>query len=341
MKPLPEAVTLVHELRARLDAELRDVGLQGRTVALLDWPHHTNSGDSAIWTGQVDTLRRLGARIAYRSSVADFSAQRLRECVPADGVVLLCGGGSFGDLYPATQRFRHVVLESLPDRRIVQLPQSLHFDDEPAAAGTRAAIAAHPDFTLMVRDHASLDVAQQLLGCEARLCPDAAFGIETVRERDVSTARVWLMRGDIERAAQPVVDPEGLVTDWPGTETPEQRSRGAVPGRLILQVLFRRERLDVGPVHVGDVLAQGFDPLARRRLARGLDLLGQGAVVVTDRLHGHILSLLLGRPQVILDNRIGKLSKFHSTWTSGTDVVRLAESPAEALDLSRELAQRR
>ncbi|WP_276524270.1 polysaccharide pyruvyl transferase family protein, partial [Enterobacter hormaechei] len=52
-----------------------------------------------------------------------------------------------------------------------------------------------------------------------------------------------------------------------------------------------------------------LDPTARarRRVERGLRLLSRGERIVTDRLHGHILSLLLGIPHVVLDNDYGKL----------------------------------
>jgi len=41
---------------------------------------------------------------------------------------------------------------------------------------------------------------------------------------------------------------------------------------------------------------------AGARLRRGCDVLSQGRVVIADRLHGHILSLLLGLPHVLMNN---------------------------------------
>ena len=61
--------------------------------------------------------------------------------------------------------------------------------------------------------------------------------------------------------------------------------------------------------------------------------------MITDRLHGHILCVLLGIPHVILDNRYGKLSTYHRTWTAEVDGVHLADSPADALRLARELVR--
>jgi pyruvyl transferase EpsO len=65
------------------------------------------------------------------------------------------------------------------------------------------------------------------------------------------------------------------------------------------------------------------DRTATLRLRRGIRLLTQGRRVVTDRLHAHILCVLLDMPHAIIDNSYGKLSSFVETW-EGNDVSWLA-----------------
>src|SRR3546814_4179261 len=50
--------------------------------------------------------------------------------------------------------------------------------------------------------------------------------------------------------------------------------------------------------------------LAEWRFQRGLAMLSAGELVVTDRLHAHILSLLPDIPHVLLDNSYGKVAGF-------------------------------
>ena len=81
-----------------------------------------------------------------------------------------------------------------------------------------------------------------------------------------------------------------------------------------------------------------FDYQARQRMNIGCALLARGSVVVTDRLHGHILSLLLGIPQVVLDNSYGKVRQFHETWTKSMPQVRWARCiPTDARAAAKEL----
>jgi pyruvyl transferase EpsO len=82
-----------------------------------------------------------------------------------------------------------------------------------------------------------------------------------------------------------------------------------------------------------------FPALARQRLARGLTLLSEGQVLVTDRLHGHILALRLGIPHVVLDNSYDKLHHFISAWTHTSPLVQLAHSPDEAAECARAMVE--
>jgi pyruvyl transferase EpsO len=61
-------------------------------------------------------------------------------------------------------------------------------------------------------------------------------------------------------------------------------------------------------------------------------------VVVTDRLHAHLLSLLLGIPHAVLDNSYGKLSRFLDAWTGGAGLMQRVASADEAVAWAEESA---
>jgi pyruvyl transferase EpsO len=88
---------------------------------------------------------------------------------------------------------------------------------------------------------------------------------------------------------------------------------------------------------VRPALSRLYVPLAHERLHRGLTLLASGRVVITDRLHGHILCLLMGVPHVVLDNTYGKLSTFRDAWTADVDSAWWASTPAEASAIASRL----
>lgn len=62
---------------------------------LLDVPYYTNIGDTLIWEGTRELLKTLPYKCLYTASVETYKYRPL----PKDTVILLQGGGNFGDLW--------------------------------------------------------------------------------------------------------------------------------------------------------------------------------------------------------------------------------------------------
>ena len=171
-----ELDNLVRSLQTCINTSLmRAIGPDVKDVALLDFPHHANVGDSAIWLGEVAFLRSNGLRSVYGCDHIKYDSKKLAEAI-GEGPILLHGGGNFGDVWPIYQTFRHAVIERFPDNPIVQLPQTLHFSDLSSINTTRRLIERHRNFKLFVRDANSLAFAQEHFPSSCpEPCPDAAF----------------------------------------------------------------------------------------------------------------------------------------------------------------------
>jgi exopolysaccharide biosynthesis predicted pyruvyltransferase EpsI len=331
---------LVSELRARLETAVA-TALDGAQapVALVDFPNHTNVGDQAIWAGTRRLLARLGVEVRYVADHESYSPRRLRQRVPR-GPVLLHGGGSFGDVWPPFQAFRERVIADFPDRRVVLLPQTIEFRDPAALRRAAAALAAHPDCRLLVRDTTSLALAEsEFPSARPQLSPDAALMLDLERPAPPETDVVWLSRTDSEREHSGAGHELGVETvDWTGHRRGEP---GWTPAYARLHgatwAWGRRARKHprLWPL-VYPLLERGYEALVRERVGVGVAMLSRGRVVVTDRLHAHILCLLLDRPHVVVDTGYGKLTRFIQTWTADAPALRLAGSWSEAAAIASE-----
>lgn len=311
---------LVGEL-ARHFARVLDAVLPAGKLALVDFPDHSNVGDSAIWLGEMAYLRKSGRLPAYYSAIADFDDEACRAAV-GGGAILIHGGGNMGTLWPKHEAFRLHLLRTHRGRPIVQMPQSIHYADPAAAAEMAEAIRDHGQFTLLVRDTRSLAFAEQHFDCPVRLCPDAALMLGR-QQRSPATIPVFaLLRTDHERAAGEAALPAGVVADdWLEEDAAQKR-------RLRLS-------LKLGRLFTRDPMIQRAarqQRLAEWRFQRGLAMLSAGEIVVTDRLHAHILSLLLDIPHVLLDNNYGKVAGFADQWTGDYAGLMRATTRAEAFD---------
>jgi len=324
---------LLDELREAIDTALNPLLGEGEPVALVDFPNHSNAGDAAIWVGELRFLERLSVPVAYACEMRSFSARHLRNALPA-GTVLLHGGGNFGDLWPTFQEFRERVVRALPEHRIIQLPQSIHFSNDQALRRSASVFRQHPDATILVRDLPSLELVDREFGIPAKLCPDMAFALDPFPRPTPTRDVLVLARRDVE-----AIGGATAGVDWPryvssGLGYPLVHKTSKVGGR----VAARLPRLAGWPDRL---LAHSYSLLSEERLNAAIRLIGSARAIATDRLHGHVLALLMGVPHVLVDNSYGKLRRFYEAWTSESSLTWWAEDLESAEIKAASLAQRR
>lgn len=344
MKQDHPASVRLREIRGSIDAVLGPLIAPGAPIAIVGYPNHPNVGDGAIWVGEVAWLRERGGDVAFTCDEDGYRRDAMASALGPDGTILLHGGGNFGDLWPQHQLLREQVVRDFPEHRIVSLPQTMRFEDPAALERARSCFDGHDRVTLLFRDEQSLAAARDRFASPSLPCPDLALALgPRARIAPPRVERLWLSRDDDERRQQRLLPTlpgaDDLVVDWLGDEALPERTRlrtlrraAGRAGRAIARRPPPISALSRAQVRVGDALAA-------QRLHYGERLLCQGRTVVTDRLHAHVLCVVLGIPHVIVDTGYGKLRGFHEAWTAGLEFVRVADNAAAALAAARELAQ--
>jgi len=300
----------VIELSRQTQTVLAELIPVGARVAQVDHPSHANVGDHAIWLGERIALSALSARRVYTCSLANYDRREIATAT-GDRPILIHGGGNLGDLWPQHEQFREDLIRDFPNNRIIQLTQSIHFDDPSRATALRERVKSHGGVTIMVRDRPSLDRAAELLGVDAVLCPDMAFALGSLPRRQAPRCDVlYLRRSDGEACADRGEEPRRAGIDIETRDWLECGAFEAFLGRADLR------HPSIFGSQVGRKVLRNrlYDTQSAASLRRGTMILSRGRQVVTDRLHGFILSLLAGIPVIPLDNRTGKISAFISTW---------------------------
>ena len=297
---------MMESLKRRLDRLLEWVPVE-RPVVYLDYPVHLNFGDILIMRGTERFFAQHGHRVIARHGYMNFTA-RAREQVPRDAVVVLHGGGNFGDLYPVHQRFREEIVQSFPHNRIVVLAQSVHFSSPEELDRSAVIFERHRDLVLCVRDPRSMGLVKGRFAENVCLVPDMAHQLWTpVAAADDDRPTLVCLRTDKEALAPQHLQAVGSATtfDWLDF-IPRWSCR--VFGRILW--LHRMEG------NSGNNLG------AQRAWYRYCALLhahmesvfGNFGDVVTSRLHGMIFAALLGKRVRYIDNTYGKLGVYAETW---------------------------
>ena len=323
---------LVTDLRSHLlTAAQQDLAKAERYV-LLDHPSHWNVGDHAIWLGERELLAHAGLRASYTASMRSLDWSVVKA-TSKDDPILLLGGGNLGDLWPRHQAFREEVISRFPNRRIVQMPQSVWFKSRESLEKARRCFESHPDFTLYARDRRSYRFVRENFEVPTFLFPDTALWLRLDRLGHPRHDVLALIRADQESDLRGRQLLSHLThNDWLG--------RGPLPmvtaagfGQRVAARVRKRQSIP----GVSRLLGASFDSLSRYHLRRGVKLLSAGRVVITDRLHAHILCLLLDIPHVALDNSYGKVHGFIDTWTSESPLVHKAATLEDAIEMANSL----
>jgi exopolysaccharide biosynthesis predicted pyruvyltransferase EpsI len=327
---MKQANEIIIDTNNKIDQCLSKYIYKNEELAILDFPNIKNVGDSAIWLGEISYLnKKFHKKPSYVCRMMqDFSEADLRKQVPT-GPIFIHGGGNFGDIWGLHQEFREFLMETFPDRRIIQFPQSIHFEDKTKIESSARAIRKHGRFTLIVRDQESKEFSEKHFDCEVLLCPDMAYAIGALPPRTPSIPVLAMLREDKERMSSrgdwnyPDIPKE----DWI-TESASSVKRARIKGWLSA---FR----DFKP---SERQFRRFDAAAHNRFERGISQIGRARAIVTDRLHVHICSMLLGRPHAVLDNSYGKIRRFIDTFYGENDLTYRATSLDDAVEWARHKA---
>ncbi|MDO7866978.1 polysaccharide pyruvyl transferase family protein [Nocardioides jiangxiensis] len=336
----------LEELRSRTLDVLVDVIGRGATVALLDAPNQRNVGDSMIWAGEVAYFRRLGLKVVYVADLQSYDTDVLRRTLPADGVILLHGGGNVGDLWRGHQKHREQVARDFRDRKIVQLPQSVWFSEEKYAANANRILGAHPDFTLLVRDRETEErAAAWLPDVPRRYCWDMALGWDPrpSRKQHGGAPALVVARTDHEGASglgtADLASDLGVAADVRDWTSPELDTLGWRLARAVPRIARRWPALRRW--HLFQVLLRAsFGWINRANVRSGVRLYAGRRVVVVDRLHAHVLAVLMGIDHVMLDNSYRKLGAVFDDYTHRFSTAAYAHDRTEAIDLARTILNR-
>ena len=291
---------------------------------LLDAPYHSNIGDVLIWEGERNFLSTFPYKNLGTHSFISWYRKPLRH----DVIILLQGGGSFGDLYRCFQDFRLGVISDYPDNKIIMLPQSVWYKDESLIEKDAAIMAKHKNLTLCARDRWSYDFMQRHFPAnKILLVPDSAFCISDTlldydRHREVPGRKLYFERGDSELGN---ILPAGMAIDmevheWPTYEQPYN----------VFNRFWWIDRVQGGLWRFGalkPIVSPVLDYYADRHIRRwsvklGCEFLSPYEYITTTRLHVLILSVLLHKPVDFIDNTTGKLSAYVDTWLSDLDEVK-------------------
>lgn len=312
----------------KLKNQLQDICIaipNNSEIYFLDYPYNDNIGDLLIMKGAEDFFKVHNIIVRGRFNIHNIP---LNLEIPNHCIIVLQGGGNFGDLWYHHQYFREMILQKYRDHRIVILPQSIHFKSKVLLNRSISICNKHPDLYVFIRDKGGFQFAQNHYKCKTFLSPDMAHQLWPISALNIPTKDVLnLLRTDQEVNNKCQASSDDSI-DWNSLLDRIDRHIflffkkikyfAEIPVELInelncgwiLKILNLNNNYE-NTVPVSDLWYKYADLL----INKAIKLFSSYEVIKTSRLHGHLLACLMAKTNVLIDNSYGKNSTYYHTWT--------------------------
>lgn len=276
--------------------------LEGKNVVFFDVPVHGNVGDSLIFLGTIEMLNILNINLI--DCISAYEMRRMRNAnYPEDTVFIFQGGGNFGDIYMIHQQMRIEAIDRFPNNKIVVFPQSIHYSDLKKLEADTELMKKHVDLHLFVRDEYSYSELLNRGLKNVYLTPDIASVLvdKTNKTNSQEFERLMFKRKDVEATGS--VEQNSI--DWIDI-VPKGKAKAL---KLGVKLIKLNNKIQLPKLTMFFVLW-----IHGSLYKTAVDYFSKYKIVQTDRLHGMILSQLIGLKTEALDNSYGKLIRYSKKW---------------------------
>lgn len=284
---------------------VRALSSEKRRFFIFLLPEHGNIGDYAIGYAEQKFLNKYFSRCEVYGVTTDEwikAKDFFMNCINKEDVICINGGGSFGDLWGEEIVYVYKdIIESFPDNQKIFFPNNLTYRKAPS-----------PENKVFVADIQWLNKQQNLHFClrerksfellskyvhNCYLFPDMVLSLEYPRSEFNSHRKILLcIRDDREKVFKEDKYLEELLLkngfDCDKFDLHTNRYISQDMGRMLVDYVVQK--------------FQGYD------------------CVITDRLHGMILSVISNVPCIALDNYTHKISGVYE-WIKDMDCAVLIE----------------
>lgn len=251
-------------------------------------PSHSNLGDQAQTYCITDWVHRFLPNYQVHHITlgqAFVKMLTIRRFYKKNDILLCHSGYHFTDLYHEIDAYL-AVAKLFPDAKLRIMPQTVNFINPENGQKVAEVLRQHGNCILLCRDRISYESAKKLFPeCKLRLYPDVVTSL-IGRIPPFNHSRkgiLFCMRNDVEAFHRP----EAIAS-------------------------LRNELAVWGDSYMTDttlpISAEYIAAHRRQVLMKTLDMFSRYRLVITDRYHGTIFSLIAGTPVIVVNSSDHKLS---------------------------------
>ncbi|HBS1748052.1 TPA: polysaccharide pyruvyl transferase family protein [Klebsiella pneumoniae] len=305
------------ELKANLISIVKYINDKSNVI-FIDYPLYHNVGDLLIFQGTQKFFEDNNIKVKLYRSALDYNVDELKKHADHQTTFICQGGGNFGDLYDVHQNVRISLITHFKNNRIIILPQTAHFSNPDKLDLNRQIFKQHPDVVLFARDAKTFELFQTFSD-KVHLMPDMAH--QLYGELPICAVKhnepLYFLRVDKEKN-----DVQLSFLNNNKIQSIDWENFVSASDFRYEYILAKTSRFanKIKSSFLKNVAYYFWNKHSYRIVNRSARYFSQYDLIITSRMHGHILSCLLNRKSKIIDNSYGKNSGYFQQWTNKTSL---------------------
>lgn len=270
-----------------------------KNIFVVTMPEYGNIGDHLIGHSEMEYLKKrfINYKI-YGITDSDYIKYIgwIRKNIKKNDIICFIGGGNFGYIYLTSEYYRRYTISNCKKCKLILFPQSSVWrtdgKDKYQLAISRKVYGKHKQLYLIAREKNTYDfMLHNFNNNKVYLAPDIVLtqNIGTENKRFAENKTVILcFRDDIEKSLNKDILEE-------------------------IYKYFKGKKYNI--IKFDTETHKKIDSeLSDKYTKEAIDVFSSADYVVTDRLHGMIISNIVGRPCLAFDNSTKKISGVYDLW---------------------------
>lgn len=244
----------------------------------------------------------------------------LKKVVNDNDIITIIGGGNFGDIYLEIERARQLFIKKFPKNKIICFPQTIDFsNNKKGEKYLKRAIkiySKHKNLILFAREKKSFKIMKEKFKKnKVYLVPDIVLSLNKqypIEKRELITL---CFRNDKENKINQN-EKNKLVKSLKNTY---------------------KNKLIEKDTHVGNIKIEENE---REKFLEDIwSTFRKSKIVLTDRLHGMIFSVITGTPCIAFQNSNGKIKETYEAWLKNSPYIEMISDDFTSEDIERKILE--
>lgn len=292
---------------------------QGGRIFVFGIPQYLNYGDLAIACAEDRFLRKNFPNkeiINIPEPSTNVQLRYLSKRICKDDIITIPGGGNMGEEYSFQDQMRIKILGAFPHNRIVSFPQSTSYNIKNPSSHffmLKDTLSDTTDTYLFARDKFSFQFMKNNFPSNVHvfLTPDIVLNL-TFNKALKRSAITTFLRRDSEKLqnsrVKDLIDELSKQYEVQANDTEE-------------------------PYWKHIVTDDNRETFVNNKLAE----FASSKLVITDRLHGMIFSIITGTPAIVFDNANHKIKHAYEDWFFKVPYIYYADTNLDLYKIAKEI----